>query len=87
MKNQIRALDKKKNDLFAKNPSFSRKNSSFQIIGITADQIPVFGIDLNTGKPEVLTLSKYQNLRPLNLQAYENIKVAAKLLNFLTVFS
>ena len=34
-----------------KKPSFSRKNTAFQSTGITATQIPVFGIDLNTGIP------------------------------------
>ena len=32
-------------------PSFSRENTAFQSTGITAAQIPVFGIDLNTGIP------------------------------------
>ena len=36
---------------FDKKPSFSRKNTAFQCTGITAAQIPVFGIVLNTGMP------------------------------------
>ena len=36
---------------FDKKPSFSRKNTPFHSTGITAAQIPVFGIDLNTGIP------------------------------------
>ena len=34
-----------------KKPSFSHENTASQSIGITAAQIPVFGIDLNTGIP------------------------------------
>ena len=41
----------KKLPYLTKKPSFSRKNTAFQSTGITAAQIPVFGIDLNTGIP------------------------------------
>ena len=47
----MRALDMKKYPTLTKKPSFSRKNTAFQCTGITAAQIPVFGIDLNTGIP------------------------------------
>ena len=41
----------KKWHILRKKLSFSRKNVPFQSIGITATQIPVFGIELNTGIP------------------------------------
>ena len=46
-----RRARQEKRPTLTKNPSFSRKNILFQSIGITAAQIPVFGIDLNTGIP------------------------------------
>ena len=37
--------------IITKNPSISRKNIVLQNTGNTATQIPVFGIELNTGIP------------------------------------
>ena len=47
----MKALHMKKWPILTKKPSFSRKNTAFQSTGITTAQIPVFGIDLNTGIP------------------------------------